>query len=813
MPDWFTQNGIATQAAPAEPAKADWFAQNGVQTVNATAPAQPEPGGIGHLAEEFWKRANPMSWIDGLVETAKHPVDAAVNLVTADPKFLDQAKDAAGKGDYLTAGRKVLSYLSMGLGHELDTQADMGAKGDLSGMTGAMLGTATQFVAPDAAMNAVGAVAPRVAGAMRVSNVNPAAAEAVEAGRAAGVPIDAATATGNKAVRAVQHIADRTIGGAAIGARAEAAQARGLASMGEQLAAKGHPVATTAEQAGEGLRVGTRAKLGEHADAANAAYDDLRQIAEQHVVDVPVEPAAGTPGAAQGRDSFRPGRFAEGGAKPEDIFQGVLADARRNGFKGSADALKTEFTDRLRSGRSLAEDMAQNDAELGPKALLADIRKLGGIRPFTKDLGSGTKLRGDFASIVETFGSKSGWGQRGASSVFRKEGLGLDDLVDQLKQDPKWQHVIGDENDLMDALDDIGRQGPAAVGEATGDLEHLLSATGVRPGEKWWTQASEPTQAMAMPVDLTKARPGLQPIYDALKRQSELTPAAMMGDKARALQALDKLMNGPNTAALADVDAALGDLKSFARADVPELRTGGQGAAAGAVKYLDALVRQTAEAAGPEALDALLRGRDATKAKYGIADIYDTIKAEPVQAFKKATAAGDANIAHLRDLEKAAPDQMPVVGRAWLDGLLEKAGQNGGFEHRAAISSAWEKMGPETKNLLFKDPAYQTELDKFFRLVRQTSENANPSGTAHVVATLSHVHSLMSGLTGLGEQAGWAAVSSFMHSPAGVRLLTEGIRLPGSAAARAMWQSRVVKFAQTNGLLQAARPQSAIAGQ
>lgn len=261
----------ASQVKPWTPQTGGWVNATDVQS--ASTP-EPDSGGVSGFAREFWKRTNPVETIKGLVHAAGDVPGTVKHLITADPEFLDQAHQAAKDGDYLTATRKVLSYLSMGLGHELDTQSDLLAKGQYAEGAGAMAGTAANLVVPgELAKAASGLRVPGVA-----ANADPAVVRAVEVGKAAGVPIDAATATGNPFVKFAQKTADESLLGSVVGGRARAAQQQGLATMGEQIAAKAHPVAVTADTAGEAAQVGTRGSVSTQRAAANAAYDKLRTI-------------------------------------------------------------------------------------------------------------------------------------------------------------------------------------------------------------------------------------------------------------------------------------------------------------------------------------------------------------------------------------------------------------------------------------------------------------------------------------------------------------------------------------------------------
>lgn len=783
MPGWFAQN------APKPASGGGWFAQNAPQ--RAALPTRPvsaedftdNRGFASRFGEEFWKRANPLEWAHGLVEAAKHPVDTTMGLITADPTFLAQAKEAADKGHYLTAGRKVLSYLSMGLGHDLDAQAEMIAGGDVGGAAGAMAGMATQFAAPEVAARGVAAL-PGVRG---VKPANPAVADAAKFGVERGVPVDAATATDNAAVRAAQHLSDRSLGGAQIAARALQEQSQGLATLGEQLAAKGYPRPVSAEAAGAGVRDALEARINAFDADADVAYGRLRDIAKQNKESVVTRGPVAAPPSAE--PTFV-------GKLPDELFEQAYADARRNGYSGSRDALRTRFDEQLKSGLDAVTEKSRIDAEYGPQALLASIRELGGIRPFT-EVG-GKKLRGDFAPIVESFSAKSGWGQKGGASIFRNTGLGLDDMADQLRQDPRWRSMIENDTDLVNALDEISRSKPSAAGRPS--IPEALSLTDVKPGAKWWIPRVEETQAL--PVDLRGVRAEIEPIYQELLRQRELAPMSIMGDKASAIMSLDTLMKAPDFAPLETVDKALSDIKRLARGKpgtLPALRTEGQGVAANLVKVLDAEVRKTAAAAGPEALEALETGRHATTAKYAVKQVYEAIRDEPVKAFDRAVAPRDTAIQHLRDVAEHAPKELPKIGRAYLDSLLEKAGEGGAFAHADKLFADWQKMGMETKHLLFKDAAHLQDLDRFFLLAKQMAKNANPSGTAHAVAMLAQGSQLFNPLHFVGSVVGTAGLSQFLHSSGGVRLLTEGLRLPKAAAAHEKWISKVRKFAAAQG--------------
>jgi hypothetical protein len=279
----------------------------------------------------------------------------------------------------------------------------------------------------------------------------------------------------------------------------------------------------------------------------------------------------------------------------------------------------------------------------------------------------------------------------------------------------------------------------------------------------------------------------LRPLYERLKRESELVP--LMGDKGRALTALDRLINGPDVASVSIVDAALGDLKALARADIPELRTQGQGVAAKAVQELHAAVDQAVQRA-PGAADALDEGRSMTRAKYDAGAVLEQLDSrEPVAIYRRAMAPKDAGIDFLRQLNEKAPAEVPKLARAYLDDLIQTATSEGGFGHTDKLYADWQRLGPETKRVLFPDPDHLRELENYFQLAKQVGRVMNPSGTA-----------LSLNATKIGTMPLNYVLGKLFYSPAGVRLLSEGLRIPTrNRAAHAAWVAEVSRAVGETG--------------
>ena len=306
--------------------------------------------------------------------------------------------------------------------------------------------------------------------------------------------------------------------------------------------------------------------------------------------------------------------------------------------------------------------------------------------------------------------------------------------------------------------------------------------------------------SMRLAVDIAPTKAAMQPIYEALKREAELVP--LMGDKARALTSLDRLMNAPDKAPLSIADAALSDIKTMARVDEAFKRTTGQGVAAQAVTNLDRAVVTAAKQGGPDVFKALMDGRAATINKYKSIEVFDALRAEPVRVFNQLTANKDSAVSLLRQVQREAPKELPRLGRAYLDGLLEKAKAAGGFDRADGLFQSWQNLGAESKRLMFRDPGLVRDLDQFFLLAKKTAENPNPSGTAFTLLKGGELTLLVNNpVLGIPVTLSGAALSKLLHSPRAVRLMVRGLRLPlGNRAASATASAELAAIARESGV-------------
>jgi len=111
-----------------------------------------------------------------------------------------------------------------------------------------------------------------------ISHHKPEVAQAVKSAAAAGVPIDAATATGNRAIGLAQWVGDHSLYGSLTAGNKAQRQAQAMTKWGTKLADEIHPASVTREGAGMKLVEGLTNTMNKHKGSANTAYNQLREI-------------------------------------------------------------------------------------------------------------------------------------------------------------------------------------------------------------------------------------------------------------------------------------------------------------------------------------------------------------------------------------------------------------------------------------------------------------------------------------------------------------------------------------------------------
>jgi len=311
-----------------------------------------------------------------------------------------------------------------------------------------------------------------------------------------------------------------------------------------------------------------------------------------------------------------------------------------------------------------------------------------------------------------------------------------------------------------------------------------------------------------MPVDLRPIKKNLQPLYDEMLQWMPVSSR----NSSEGFAAIKGLVNGPDFMAAPVAEKGLSGLKSLARdAASPDLRNVSQGIGADAAQQLQASIDAAALKAGPDALAALKNGRSAHAEKMQVADTLGKLRDEPVQMFNQLTYKNDSGVDQLRVVAKQAPQEMSMVGRAYLENLFGKATADGGFDKAKTLAGQWENLGPETKKILFKNPMLVQDLDRFFLFAKKAAENPNPSGTALLNSIGgTAAYTFHDPVRGVPLIIGAGAVSKMLHSPAGVAALTEGLKVPVlNKAAAASAAAQILKVARSLKLGDAVKPAAA----
>ena len=744
--------------------------------------AAEKPGGLGNFIKNAWDYANPIAGLQafgrmvipedaarlmgaGNEEAEQYgPLNTIRNMGQATQQVFEQAKEAYDKGDYGSAAIKALFGAIPVVGPAFNEMGDEAREGNWSSALGKATGMGASFVAPAV----VGKVSARV-GKILPPALTPAESAAVQFGRERGVPIDAATATGNKYVQGVQSMADRSPLGSVVAGKAARAQGDALARVGRELADDVSPRPGGPVAAGEGVSKALSSKIVKHHGEASAAYEKLRNLEAS----APDELVATRSQAVPTNPAVLDQRF---------VLRWLADDLKEMPFQPAA---------RMRGIQAVDEMTNATSQEAGRRAVYQP-RVAGSPVQDTLNLAGVSGTKAELASRIEK-----------ALQTGKIDGK-LGAVADAYRE--AWDGQSFD-FDLVSA-DTLTKAGlPRRALKSP-----ITMADVTEPGAKsFFPDSSVPeapkplaTEAQRFAIDLRADKAALKPIFDRLMKKRELT-GQLMGSEGRAATALDSLVNGPDFAPLSVVDEALGDLKSLARnGDLPELRSSGQGIAAQAVKQLDARVRARASQAGPDVLDALESGRRATTAKYLTKDARDLIagqSSEPRAIFNRLTANDDAGLSKLRELKVMAPDEVPNVARAVLEDILEHPTSEGGFQFGAKAHADWNRLGAETKRLLYPKPGQVEALDNFFLLAKKIGESPNPSGTA-----LTNNSFFQTGLLftvpqyGVPIVAGSGVLSKILHSPKAVQFLTTGMRMsinakPAAQVAAAAQFARAAKEA------------------
>lgn len=271
-------------------------------------------------------------------------------------------------------------------------------------------------------------------------------------------------------------------------------------------------------------------------------------------------------------------------------------------------------------------------------------------------------------------------------------------------------------------------------------------------------------------TDISDVKAAAGQIIDQIEKE---IPMAQR-DASPGLAALKQIATLDDVTDLATADSALSQLKAIVRdakssrfSDVPALRSRSQGIAASIIHPMTEAIDDAAAAAGVK--DLLDQGRAATRQKWAIADVLHGLNEEPVRAVEFLTAQQDRSIGALNRVLKAAPPVRARIGESVVQGILERATNEGAFKADRALAD-WSKLGDQTKTALFGDQA--DTIGDLFQFGKMAKQNVNPSGSGKaLISTATGAGLVKDPISTLIGYIGLEAAARMIYSSGGARMI------------------------------------------
>jgi hypothetical protein len=441
------------QAMPAAPAAPQSWLDRTIQAVKDYG------AGIG-------EQINPVTMLSGARDTAYNAVTSPVQTV----KALGQAQGAVGQkaiqsfqsGDYLSGLRHAIGYMLPLIGPQIDAMGD-----EMATNPAHALGSATGFglamAAPDSPVvkSALQSL-PAMPVIPKYRNPNAVQAAAVDYARGEGIPISAATATGNKFVQGVQKLADYSPIGSVIGENAKAAEAAGFTRVGGKLADQVYPTPMVPETAG--AKVGARFDdtISGLRQDADSAYGDFRVAAQdpKNAISVPSGPPT-----------------ANGAQPMQDMAMPVDVRALKQNLQPKFDDMQwMPVADRNSSAGYTAIKKILEGPDFIP-ATSAEMG-LGGLKSLARDAASpdlrnvsqgiGADAAGQLQGAIDQAAAKAGPDVLKAlqdGRALHAEKMGTADVMDKLRDEPVqlFNQATFAQDAGVDQLREVAKIAPAEM--------------------------------------------------------------------------------------------------------------------------------------------------------------------------------------------------------------------------------------------------------------------------------------------------------------------------------------------------------------
>lgn len=301
------------------------------------------------------------------------------------------------------------------------------------------------------------------------------------------------------------------------------------------------------------------------------------------------------------------------------------------------------------------------------------------------------------------------------------------------------------------------------------------------------------------PVPMAPIRSKLTPYFDEL---TGTLPQAVK-DNSPGYAALRDIVQGQEKSIDAlKLDKSLSALKGFMRkyGGGPVDKSGRYAMAT--IEELEGGMAAALKKEAPGAYEALLRGRAAVK-KYAYADeLLSRLlpkNASTSVIFDRLTTASGRMLPDLKVLKGIAPKEVEMVGRTYLQGLVDHMTEGGKTERVKSALNKFRNLQPEVREILF-GKAQSEKIDNLLQGISDIGIDTNPSGTgkwgaiekalgyttggaASALGATGH-YEMAAASVGLGAAtaAGKALFNNrlawLMTSERGIRMLTNTLKLP-----------------------------------
>lgn len=324
---------------------------------------------------------------------------------------------------------------------------------------------------------------------------------------------------------------------------------------------------------------------------------------------------------------------------------------------------------------------------------------------------------------------------------------------------------VGAGNFIKEELDAATRKRKADADSAY-DYVRQKTAANVQPVQTGTTVSSPIVNAsgqpyggapiyglMETPIDLAPIRAKLQPVYDDLA--NNLTPVQQMASPAftqlKSLMTRSDLTHMPAM----EFDKFLGALKSITRNGESQiLSSPSQALAKNVIGVGENSMDQALAGAGPDVKTALQRGRDAVRDYHASDEFRQDLGDEPASIYDAMTKGGNRAINTLQTLKGYSPAAVDTIGRTYLNEMLDKATREGGWGRSNGVDADWNRLGDDTKELLYGPETTRSLNQLFLGAKRLTpAEGSATAGRLSAFASYGDIGTALAELVG-GAMAG-----------------------------------------------------------